>query len=152
MQAEPERRPRRQRVYKGSVAPICRECRRRQNAWDVRDIGRWSIQLTPPRFDAANRTREQAAAHPRNGIKPDAWIGKALPDVTGLGGGPVHNRCPQFSLSVIRRVKRSVTRPRNNRSFVGSRLIPWSTSGLIPWCGTEIVLLYDRRLLLVCVG
>ncbi len=40
MQAEPERRPRRQRVYKGSVALIGRERRRRQNAGDIGGVRR----------------------------------------------------------------------------------------------------------------
>src|SRR5258708_3699020 len=112
MQAEPERRPRRQRVYKGSVAAIGGECRRRENAWDIGAVRGCPVRLVPARFDAANRMREQAAAHPRNGIKPDAWLGKALPDVTGLGGGPVHNRSHLFPLSVIRGVIPFVTHPR----------------------------------------
>ena len=64
MQAQPQRRPRREGVYKGSVAPIGGECRRRENARDIGDISRGTVQVTPACLDPANRAGQKTVGDP----------------------------------------------------------------------------------------
>src|ERR1051325_4928077 len=72
------------------LAAIGGERRRGENARNVGNIGRRSVQLAPPCLDAPNRAREQAAAHARNGRDGYRRIRVAWSDRPGRGGGSTH--------------------------------------------------------------